>query len=161
MLLPIEPELVLPVLPDAPDEPEVVPLPVEPELELEPVPPEASDEPDVPLPVEPEPVVPEEPEVLPLLPIEPELLLPEVPDDPVEPVEGLVDDEPGVVVLEVSAFLLQPASASAATRASAAAVPVFSVDACMRVPLKRLERLTSSHKPIYLFDIGTPHETPA
>ena len=54
---------------------------------------------------------------------------------PVEPVEGLVDglveEEPGVVAVELSAVLLQPANASAAARASAAAVPVFSVDACI------------------------------
>lgn len=54
---------------------------------------------------------------------------------PVEPVEGLVDglveEEPGVVAVELSAVLLQPANASAAARESAAAVPVFSVDACI------------------------------
>ena len=69
------------------------------------------------------------------LPIEPvpEPVVPDVPDEPVEPVDGLVEDEPGVVVVELSAVLLQPASASAAARASAAAVPVFSVDAYISV----------------------------
>ena len=56
---------------------------------------------------------------------------------PVEPVDGLVDgrveEDPGVVAVELSAVLLQPANANAATRASAAAVPVFSVDACISV----------------------------
>lgn len=69
---------------------------------------------------------------VPLLPIEPEPVVPDVPDEPMEPVEpvdGLVEDDPGVVVVDVSAALLHPASASAAARASAAAVPVFSVDA--------------------------------
>ena len=80
------------------------------------------------------PVVPDESVVLPL-PIDPEPVVPDVPADPVEPVEGLVEEEPGVVVAELSAVLLQPASASAAARASAAAVPVFSVDACISVPL--------------------------
>jgi len=71
-------------------------------------------------------------DVLPV-PVELEPLLPEdVPDDePVEPVDGLVEEdeeEPGVVV-ELSAALLQPDNASAAVRASAAAEPVFSVNA--------------------------------
>lgn len=65
------------------------------------------------------PVVPDEPDVLPL-PIEPE---------PVEPVDGLVEEDPGVAGVDLSAVLLQPASASAAARASAAAIPVFSDDA--------------------------------
>ena len=72
-----------------------------------------------PLPMEPEPVLPEEP----VDPVEPE--------EPVEPVEGLVEEDPGMVPVELSAVLLQPASASAAANASAAAVPVFSVDACI------------------------------
>jgi len=67
------------------------------------------------------------------LPIDPEPVLPDVPDEPIEPVEGLVEEDPGVVVVELSAALLQPASASAAAKASAAAVPVFSVDACISV----------------------------
>ena len=75
------------------------------------------------------PVVPDVPDELPL-PIEPE---PEVPDEPVEPVDGLVEEDPGVAGVELSAVLLQPASASAAARASAAAVPVFSVDAFISV----------------------------
>lgn len=86
-----------------------------------------------PVPIEPLPVVPVVdpvvPDALPL-PIEPE---PVVPDVPVEPVEGLVEEVPGVVVVELSAVLLQPVSASAAARASAAAVPVFSVDAYISV----------------------------
>lgn len=69
------------------------------------------------------PVVPDESVVLPL-PIEPE---------PVEPVAGLVEEDPGVAGVELSAVLLQPASASAAAIASAAAVPVFSVDAFISV----------------------------
>jgi hypothetical protein len=52
---------------------------------------------------------------------------------PVEPVEGLVEEDPGVVGVELSAVLLQPDNASAAARASAAAVTVFSVDACISV----------------------------
>lgn len=64
------------------------------------------------------PAAPEE------LPIEPE---PVLPDDPVEPEEGLVEEDPGIVLPELSAALLQPASASAATSASAAAVPVFRI----------------------------------
>lgn len=75
------------------------------------------------------PVVPDEFVVLPL-PIEPE---PVEPDDPVEPVDGLVEEDPGVAGVELSAVLLQPASASAAARASAAAVPVFSVDAFISI----------------------------
>ena len=67
------------------------------------------------------------------LPIDPEPVLPDVPDEPIEPLEGLVEEDPGVVVVELSAALLQPASASAAAKASAAAVPVFSVDACISV----------------------------
>ncbi len=50
---------------------------------------------------------------------------------PVEPVDGLVEEDPGVVLV-VSVVLLHPASASA-TRASATAVPVFNVDACIAV----------------------------
>lgn len=74
------------------------------------------------------PVVPDESVVLPL-PIDPEPVA-----DPVEPVEGLVEEDPGVVVVvESSAVLLQPANASAAARASAVADPVFSVDACISV----------------------------
>ena len=79
------------------------------------------------------PVVPDE------LPIEPEPVLPEVPDEPddpvepVEPLDGLVEDDPGVVAPVLSAGLLQPASANAAASASAAAVPVFSVCACISV----------------------------
>ena len=73
------------------------------------------------------PVVPDE------LPMELEPVLPDVPGEPVEPVEGLVEEDPGVVVPVLSAALLQPASANAATSASAAAVPVFSVCACMSV----------------------------
>ncbi len=84
----------------------------------------------LPLPMEPEPVVPDEPVALPL-PMEPEPVV------PVEPVDGLVDgvveDVPGVVEVELSAVLLQPANASAAARASAAVVPVFSVDAFISV----------------------------
>ena len=67
------------------------------------------------------------------LPIEPEPVVPDVPAEPVEPVEGLVEEDPGVVEVELSAVLLQPASASAAARASAAAIPVFSVDAFISV----------------------------
>ena len=69
------------------------------------------------------PVLPDE------LPIEPE---PELPDDPVEPDEpdGLVEEDPGVVVPELSAALLQPASANTPASASAAVV-VFSVGACI------------------------------
>ena len=78
------------------------------------------------------PVVPDEPDVLPL-PIEPEPVVPDVPDEPVEPVDGLVEEEPGIAGVELSAVLLQPASASAAARASAAAVPVFSDDAFISV----------------------------
>jgi len=64
--------------------------------------------------------------VLPV-PVELEPLLPEdVPDD------GLVEEDPGVVV-ELSAVLLQPASANTAVKASAAAVPVFSVNAYISV----------------------------
>ena len=73
------------------------------------------------------PVVPEE------LPIEPEPVLPDVPDEPVEPPDGLVEDDPGVVVPELSAGLLQPASANAAASARAAEKPVFSVCACISV----------------------------
>jgi len=84
------------------------------------------------LPIDPEPV-------LPVLPVEPEELPiePELPDDPVEPdepdepVDGLVEEDPGVVVPELSAALLQPASANAATSASAAVVAVFSVGVCI------------------------------
>ena len=68
------------------------------------------------------------PPVLPL-PIEPEPMEPE----PIEPVDGLVEEDPGVAGVELSAVLLQPASASAAAKASAAAVPVFSVDAFISV----------------------------
>ena len=74
------------------------------------------------------PVLPDE------LPIEPE---PELPDDPVEPdepdepVDGLVEEDPGVVVPELSAALLQPASANTPASASAAVVVVFSVGACI------------------------------
>ena len=73
------------------------------------------------------PVLPVLP-VLPL-PIEPEPMEPE----PIEPVDGLVEEDPGVAGVELSAVLLQPASASAAAKASAAAVPVFSVDAFISV----------------------------
>lgn len=70
--------------------------------------------------------------VLPV-PVELEPLLPEdVPDEPIEPEDGLVEEDPGVV-LELSAVLLQPASASAAVKASVAAVPVFSVNAYISV----------------------------
>ena len=71
------------------------------------------------------------PPVLPVLPvpIEPEPMEPE----PIEPVDGLVEEDPGVAGVELSAVLLQPASASAAAKASAAAVPVFSVDAFISV----------------------------
>ena len=51
---------------------------------------------------------------------------------PVEPVDGLVEEDPGVVLV-VSAVLLHPASASAAVRASATAVAVFNVDAYISV----------------------------
>jgi hypothetical protein len=94
---------VLPVVPDVPDE--------------------------LPLPIEPEPEVPDEPVELPL-PVEPN---PVAPDEPVEPVDGLVEEDPGVVPVELSAVLLQPVSASAAARASPAAVPVFNVDAYISV----------------------------
>lgn len=68
-----------------------------------------------------------------LPPIEPDPVLPDVPDEPVEPVDGLVEEDPGLVVAELSAVLLQPPNARAATKASAAAVPVFSVDAYILV----------------------------
>ena len=84
------------------------------------------------------PVVPDEPGVLPL-PIEPEPVVPDVPDEPVEPVDGLVEEDPGVAGVDLSAVLLQPASASAAARASAAAVPVFSVDAFISVFLWKVK----------------------
>lgn len=79
------------------------------------------------------PVIPDE------LPIEPEPVLPDVPDEPVvpeepvDPLDGLVEDDPGVVAPELSAGLLQPASANAAASASVAAMPVFSVCACISV----------------------------
>ena len=79
------------------------------------------------LPIVPEPVVP----VVPAAPdefMEPE---PVVPDEPIEPVAGLVEEGTGVTGVEVSAGLLQPDKASAATKASAAAVPVFNDEACM------------------------------
>lgn len=80
------------------------------------------------------PVVPEE------LPIEPEPVLPDVPEEPgepVDPLDGLVEEVPGVVLPELSAVLLQPASASAAASESAAMVPVFSVGAYIyKFPLK-------------------------
>lgn len=55
-----------------------------------------------------------------------------LPMEPVEPVDGLVEEDPGVVLV-VSAAFLHPASASAAARASATAIPVFSVGACISV----------------------------
>lgn len=61
-----------------------------------------------------------------MLPVEPV-----EPVEPEEPVEGLVEEDFGVVPVELSADLLQPASAKAAANASAAAVPVFNVDACI------------------------------
>lgn len=81
------------------------------------------------LPIDPEPVPPLVPDEL---PIEPE---PELPDDPVEPDEpdGLVEEDPGVVVPELSAALLQPASANTPASASAAVVVVFSVGACISI----------------------------
>ena len=88
------------------------------------------------------PVVPEE------LPIEPEPVVPGVPEEPIEPVEGLVEEDPGVVVPVLSAALLQPASANAATSASAATVPFFSVFACILVSFERLERTIISHSSI-------------
>jgi hypothetical protein len=100
---------VLPVVPDVPDE---LPLPIEPEPEV----PDESVE--LPLPAAPDPVVPEEPV------------------EPVEPVDGLVEEDPedpGVVPVELSAVLLQPAKASAAASASAAVVPVFNVNAYISV----------------------------
>lgn len=51
---------------------------------------------------------------------------------PVEPVDGLVEEDPGVVLV-VSAVLLHPASASAAARASATAVAVLNVGAYISV----------------------------
>jgi hypothetical protein len=85
--------------------------------------------------------------VLPV-PVELEPVLPEdVPDEPIEPEDGLDEDDPGVV-FELSAVLLQPANASAAARASAAAVPVFSVDAYMSFSFDELKRLTVSRLQI-------------
>ena len=69
------------------------------------------------------PAVPDEP-------IEPE---PVVPGEPMEPVAGMVAEGTGVADLELSAALLQPAKASAATKASAAMVPVFNDEACMSI----------------------------
>ncbi|ABM36809.1 hypothetical protein Pnap_1495 [Polaromonas naphthalenivorans CJ2] len=64
-----------------------------------------------------------------------------LPMEPVEPVDGLVDglveEDPGVVLV-VSAAFLHPASASAAARASATAIPVFSVGACISVFLFKM-----------------------
>lgn len=83
----------------------------------------------LPLPIEPEPVAPG---------VEPEPVAPDEPDDPAEPaepVDGLVEEDPGAAGVELSAVLLQPASASAAARAIAAAVPVFSVDVFISVVL--------------------------
>ncbi|WP_426144617.1 hypothetical protein [Polaromonas sp. DSR2-3-2] len=74
------------------------------------------------------------PPVLPLLPLLPLPIGPEpMEPEPIEPVDGLVEEDPGVAGVELSAVLLQPASASAAAKASAAAVPVFSVDAFISV----------------------------
>jgi hypothetical protein len=67
-----------------------------------------------------------------------------------EPVDGLVEEVPGVLVVEVSAALLQPERASAATRASAAAVPVFSLDAGISVSFEKVERLTDCQPVVNL-----------
>lgn len=81
------------------------------------------------LPIAPEPVAPVVP-AAPDEPIEPELV---VPGEPMEPVAGVVEEGTGVTGIDLSAALLQPAKASAATKARAAAVPVFNNEACMSI----------------------------
>jgi hypothetical protein len=80
-------------------------------------------------------------------PIDPDPVVPDVPD---EPMDGLVEEVPGVLVVEVSDVLLQPERASAATRASAAAVPVFSLDAYISVSFEKEERLTDCQPVVNL-----------
>lgn len=72
--------------------------------------------------------------------------------DPVpdEPMGGLVEEVPGVLGVEVSDVLLQPERASAATRASAAAVPVFSLDGCIGISFEKEERLTNCQPVVNL-----------
>ena len=72
-------------------------------------------------------------------PIDPD---PDVPGEPMEPVDGLVEEVPGVLVVEVSDVLLQPERVSAASRTSAAAVPVLSLDACISGSFEKEEWLT-------------------
>jgi hypothetical protein len=58
-----------------------------------------------------------------------------LPLEPAAPVDGLLGEDSGMLV--VSVFLLHPANASAAARAIATTVPVFSVGAYISVfPLK-------------------------
>lgn len=109
----------------------------------------------------PEPVEPE------LLPAVPEPVVPDVPEEPVEPFEGLVEEEDEPVEPEVSSpAFLQPANDSAAARAIAKTVADFSVGAYISVSLLKIGAavwlsMTASQTSIYLCRNRLPHETHA
>lgn len=95
-----------------------------------------------PLPIEPVPAAPGVPDD----PIDPEPVAPDVLDEPMDPVDGVVEVDPGVVVVvELSAGLLQPANAIAAARASAATVPVLNDESRMSIFL--LKRGVADRQP--------------